>query len=186
MKEEVTEYETVERKQEQIISDLSGDVIEDDDVIELHANPQADLNHSKKTVKNLQSNLRRAANEVPSGTVASKQLRNQTELILENVRNEVDVESEGCIHVSKSEFASLAGIEGEFEGGKEIPEILVKNKEPEVVHIIDLGDKYTRRFLAFISIFFLMGVAIFLDTKAFVGVASVIVLTLVILVFFFE
>lgn len=40
MIEEVTEYETVESTTTQYVSDLSGNVIDEDEVVEMHANPR--------------------------------------------------------------------------------------------------------------------------------------------------
>lgn len=169
MKEKVTEYETVETQREQIISDLSGEPIEDGKEIELHANPGVEITDPGKMRRSLQAQIRDVGRKNTHSYLKSHELDNQTRTFIKKFSKEVDVTSQGRIHVSKSEFATLSGIDpGTFDEGQSIPKVLVQEKEPAIFKIIDMENKYTRRMIGFILMVGLMSLGVIFNSSDFV------------------
>lgn len=149
VKKTVTDYETHEIETEQYVSDLTGDVIDEDDVITLHANADVmDMMHGNVfydhyDIRSYDAQLRDECETISRmlnhGNIDNNEynienLSMRIKQLVHRHRNmDLEIRSKGEIHMSVSEFAELSGIDEDDIGvDDELPEEYVNAAEPEV------------------------------------------------------
>lgn len=124
----VTDYETRAVENEQYVSDLTGAVIDEDELITLHANPE--ITHSHMHGDDLNMRMK-----VPDPKANMESSNNRCTYC--KIKDDFDIRSGGEIHMSVSEFADLAGIDEEsIAMDDDLPQAYVETAEPTVTPLI--------------------------------------------------